>query len=113
MAWIEVKVKIEKIEKKQSLGNFTWLQVCGRPSAVLSVEGIGSTSSLKQASSSLLKVAYSNGGSFIGTMSPKPIVDSEINAKYSGQIGSGTGEVRVKINQGQQFSKEKLAGRLQ
>ena len=42
--------------------------------------GTGSTKALKQAVSFRVVVAYSRGGSTIGTMSPKPIVDSEMNA---------------------------------
>ena len=42
--------------------------------------GTGSTNSLKHAESFLVNVAYRNGGSTIGTISPKPIVDSDIKA---------------------------------
>ena len=45
-------------------------------------EGIGSTRALKQALSFLTVVAYFNGGSSIGTISPKPIVDNDISAEY-------------------------------
>ena len=46
-------------------------------------EGIGSTRALKQALSFLTVVAYFNGGSSIGTMSPKPIVDNDMRAEYN------------------------------
>ena len=42
--------------------------------------GTGSTKALKQAVSFRTEDAYLIGGSTIGTISPNPIVDSDINA---------------------------------
>ena len=42
--------------------------------------GTGSTNSLKHAESFFVNVAYRNGGSTIGTISPNPIVDKDMKA---------------------------------
>ena len=64
----------------------SWQASYNPVSSLIFAEGTGSTIILKHSESFLVKVAYWSGGFTIGTRSPKPIVDKDMNANGKSKL---------------------------